>query len=273
MIKATHLFFVCVVTFCSSISAQGPSLREIPTRDGVKQRFLYQKADQPFASAVLFQGGPGAVGIAGNQEKGWVRLDGAFLSGGAGRFSEAGISAAVMDAPSDRSNLNSGFRSSPEHAKDIAAVMAFLRHQAPHKPVCLVGTSNGSLSATYGAALLGEKGPDCIVLTSSVGIKPESSIVQRFAHVFTDADLTQIKVPVLILHHKNDLCKHSPYQPMVEHVKSFPNTPQIDFITIAGGQDHSDNCNRGHHQFLGIEREVTVQIAEWIKALPIQTKN
>lgn len=254
--------FISSVTF-----AQNLSFREIPTREGVKQRLVYQKANEPFASAVLFQGGPGAIGAAGSEEKGWVRHDGFFLSGGAGRFAETGISAAAVDSPSDRGNLNSGFRSTPEHAQDTAAVIAFLRKEAPGKPVCLIGTSNGSLSATSGAALLGDQGPDCIVLTSSVSIKPQSSIVARFAHVFTDADLTRIKVPVLIVHHKNDSCKHTPYEPMLGYVKAFPNSPKVDFITVEGGQDHSDSCSRGHHQFLGIEREVTAQISDWIKTL------
>lgn len=265
--KIKNLILACLLPFAASVFAQGLSFREIPTRDGVKQRFVYQKATEPFASAVLFQGGPGTIGASGSEERGWVRLDGAFLSGGAARFADAGVSAASVDTPSDKFNLNNGFRSTTEHAQDIAAVIAFLRKQAPEKPVCLVGTSNGSLSATSGAALLGEKGPDCIVLTSSVSIKPQSSIIARFAHVFTDADLTKIKVPVLIVHHKNDSCKHTPYEPMLGYVKAFENSPKVDFLTIDGGQDHSDSCNRGHHQYLGIEQVVTNQIADWIKTL------
>ncbi len=253
---------------CStSVAAQHLSLREVPTREGVKQKFVYQKAAEPFASAVLFQGGPGNIGVSGSLDRGWVRLDGAFLSGGAGRFADTGVSAAAIDPPSDKRDLNNGFRASPEHARDIAAVMAFLRSEAPGKPVCLVGTSNGSLSAASVAAILGEQGPDCIVLTASVSVKSSSAIVSRFLHAFTDADLSKIKVPVLLLHHKNDLCKYTPYEPMLGYVKAFVNAPKVDFITVEGGQDHSDNCNRGHHQFLGIEREVTAQIADWIKGL------
>jgi len=265
--KIFSFLVTLAVLLAPAVSAQNLSFREIPTREGVKQRFVYQKANEPFASAVLFQGGPGAIGAYGSIDRGFVRLDGAFLSGGAGRFAETGVSAAAVDAPSDKVNLNNGFRSTPEHAQDIAAVIAFLRSEAPGKPVCLVGTSNGSLSAASIAAILGEHGPDCIVLTSSVSTKSSSAIVARFLHAFTDADLTKIKVPVLLVHHKNDLCKYTPYEPMLGYVKAFPNSPKVDFVTIEGGQDHSDNCNRGHHQFLGIEREVTAQISDWIKSL------
>ncbi len=262
------VLFVLTSALISGVAfAQNLSLREIPTREGVKQRFVYEKAKVAFSSAVLLQGGPGAIGVAGSEERGWVRLDAGFLSGGVGRFTETGVSAAAVDSPSDKGNLNSGFRSTPEHAQDIAKVIEFLRKENPEKPVCLIGTSNGSLSATSVAALLGNQGPDCIVLTAAVSIKPQSSLVGRFVHAFTDADLTKIKVPVLIVHHKNDSCKHTPYEPMPGYVKAFPNSPKVDFITIEGGQDHSDSCNRGHHQFLGIEREVTAQIADWMKML------
>ena len=272
MHKNQNLFLILFVIFTNA-SAQDLSLREIPTREGVKQRFVYQRASEPFASAVLLQGGPGAPGVMGSEAKGWVKNDNNFLAGGAGRFAQVGVSAAVVDPPSDKRDLNSGFRSSPEHSQDLAAVMVFLRKQLPGKPVCLIGTSNGSLSAASGAAMLGAQGPDCIVLTSSVGVKPTSSIVQKFAHTFTDADLTKIKVPVLIVHHKKDLCSYSPFEPMQGHVKSFVASPRVDLMAIEGGQDHSDSCNRGHHQFLGIEAQVSKQIADWINALKIIPKN
>jgi len=259
-----------VCLFISSLAySQDISFHKIPSREGVTQGFLYSAPAQPFASAVLFQGGSGSIGASGTKEKGWARRDEGFLSGGATRFVSNGITAAVIDNPSDRGDLNNGFRSSVEHSRDIATVISFLRQQSPLNPVCLIGTSNGSLSAASGAAFLGEQGPDCIVLTSSTNIKPESSIVQKYAHVFTDADLAKIKVPVLILHHKYDKCKHTPFEPMAGYISAFKNSPKVDFTAVEGGQDHGDSCNRGYHQFLGIESQVTQQIAEWIKSLKI----
>jgi pimeloyl-ACP methyl ester carboxylesterase len=265
--KKAWLAAIVLFTVGTNVFAQGLSFREIPTREGVKQKFVYQQAASPKASAVLFQGGPGNIGTFGSTDKGYVRFEGGFLSGGVARFVDVGVSAIAIDAPSDKANLNNGFRSSPAHAQDIHAVIKFLRTESPDLPVCLVGTSNGSLSATSAASLIQEGGPDCIVLTSSVSVKPKSSLVARFAHVFTDADLTNIKVPVLIVHHKNDRCKYTPYEPMLEFVNAFPNSPRVDFITVEGGEDHPDSCNRGYHQFLGIERTVTGQIADWIRGL------
>src|ERR1035437_9777631 len=54
-------------------------VKEITTRPGVTVRFVYAKADNPVASAVLFQGGSGNIGIFPN---GSTRVQ-SFLSGGA----------------------------------------------------------------------------------------------------------------------------------------------------------------------------------------------
>lgn len=100
-------------------------VRELATRPDVTLRFIHGKAANAVASAVLFQGGGGNVGIFPN---GTVRNEN-FLSGGARRFMDNGISVAIVDVPSDRRSLD-GFRHTPEHARDAAAVIAFLRQQA-----------------------------------------------------------------------------------------------------------------------------------------------
>jgi len=112
-------------------------VKEIITRPGVTIRFVYAKAENPVASAVLFQGGGGNIGIFNN---GSMR-DENFLSGGARRFNQNGISVVIPDVPSDRRTLND-FRNTPEHAQDNAALIEFLRQQSK-VPVWAIGTSNG----------------------------------------------------------------------------------------------------------------------------------
>jgi hypothetical protein len=113
-------------------------VKELPTRPDVTIRFVYARAENPVANAILFQGGPGNIGIFPN---GSMRVEN-FLSGGAARFTQNGISVAIVDVPSDRRHLND-FRHTPEHAQDAAAVIAFLRQQN-RLPVWAIGTSNGS---------------------------------------------------------------------------------------------------------------------------------
>jgi pimeloyl-ACP methyl ester carboxylesterase len=235
-----------------------PEVREIPTRPGVTLRFLYAKAENPVASAVLLQGGSGAIGIFPN---GTTQSSG-FLATGAERFAGNGISVAVPDAPSDRRNLHD-FRATPQHAEDIAALIAFLRQQA-NVPVWAVGTSNGALSAASAATTLKEKGPAGIVLTASA-TKPLSSQ----AHLVTDAPLGEVTVPVLLVHHKEDGCVVTPYAAMPDLLAALKSARKTELVSVEGGSRGSGPpCGGGHHQFLGIEAEVTKSISDWIKLNP-----
>jgi len=231
-------------------------VEELPTRAGVTLRFAYAKAENPIASAVLFQGGSGNIGMFPN---GSMRVEN-FLSGGARRFADNGISVAIVDVPSDRRSLD-GFRDTPEHAQDAAAVIAFLRRQSD-LPVWAIGTSNGSLSAATAAALLKERGPDGIVLTSSVTRKPSPAAA---VSPVTDAALDRITVPALFVHHKSDGCAATPYDAIPGVMELMKRSKKIDLITVEGGENRGNPCRTGYHQFLGIEAAVTKQIADWIR--------
>ncbi|MDB5359168.1 MAG: hypothetical protein JWO51_465 [Rhodospirillales bacterium] len=61
-----------------------------------------------------------------------------------------GFLVAVIDVPSDQTAGMSGFRLSPDHAADIAAVVGWLHAAAP-AGVWLVGTSCDAISAVIGA--------------------------------------------------------------------------------------------------------------------------
>ena len=230
-------------------------VHEIKTRPDITLRLAYARAPNAFASAVLFQGGGGAIGIFPN---GSMRNEN-FLSGGARRFTDAGISVAIVDAPSDRRNLED-FRHTREHAEDAAAVIAFLR-QREKLPVWAIGTSNGSLSAATAAAMLGERGPDGVVLTASTTRQPVSA-----AHPVTLAKLDEITAPVLFVHHKDDRCMVTPYEAIPGVMASMKKARRVELITVEGGEDQGNPCHTGHHQFLGIEASVTLRIADWIRA-------
>lgn len=252
--------FIAFALACGSALAQ-VDVQELPTRPDVTLRFVYARAENPVASAVLFQGGGGNIGIFPN---GSIRVEN-FLSGGAARFTQNGISVAIVDVPSDRRNLDD-FRHTREHAQDIAAVIAFLRRQNT-LPVWAIGTSNGSLSAATAAALLKENGPDGIVLTASTTARPVAA-----AHPVTDAALDQITVPTLFVHHKDDACRVTPYAAIPGVMATMKQARVVDLITVEGGENRGNPCHSGYHQFLGIEAKVTQQIADWIKRYQSQGK-
>lgn len=258
-----HLFLALVFLF-NAVAVFAGSFQELPTRDGVKLPFLYEKPEQAKAIVVLFQGGGGNIGVTGSSDKGWVKRDGAFLSGGAVRFAKNDLVVAVVDAPSDRSDLNGGFRNSAEHNQDIKKLIEFLRKDNSNLPVWLIGTSNGSLTAAGASIAMNDAPVSGIVLTSTVTEEHSWAMGRKFVHPVYRADLTKVTVPILIVHHKMDRCKHSPYQPIDALSKAFPNSKKVELISVEGGSDNSDPCNGGYHQFLRQEQEVTDLISKWI---------
>lgn len=247
-------FFVMLLLSHACLASAQVEVQELKTRPDVTLRFVYAKAPNAFASAVLFQGGGGAIGIFPN---GSMRNEN-FLSGGARRFNDNGISVAIVDVPSDRWNLED-FRHSREHAEDAAAVIAFLR-QREKLPVWAIGTSNGSLSAATAASLLGERGPDGIVLTASTTRQIVSA-----AHPVTAARLDEITQPALFVHHRNDECVVTPYAAIADVMAMMKKSTRVELITVEGGSGEGNPCSTGHHQFLGIEASVTRKIADWIR--------
>ncbi len=253
--KRASLLIVLAALLAPFISHAQVEVREIGTRPGVTLRFAYAKAENPVAGAVLFQGGGGNIGIFPN---GSMRNEN-FLSGGAQRFVRNGISVVIPDVPSDRRTLDE-FRDSAEHAQDNAALIEFLRQQA-RVPVWAIGTSNGSLSAAAAATQLKDKGPDGLVLTSSVTSAPVAAL-----HLLTLAPLHEVKVPVLLVHHKQDGCKYTPWEAMPDLVASFKSARKVELMPVEGGRPGGGSpCHGGYHQFLGIEAAVTADIAAWIK--------
>ncbi len=260
LFSRSSVFLVCLclailigVTLPITCRAQIEA-RELPTRPGVTIRFVYARAAVPIVNAILFQGGEGNVGV---HPDGSVRSSG-FLAAGAQRFINEGVTVAIVDVPSDRRSLDQ-FRASAEHATDAMAVVPFLREQN-HQPVWVVGTSAGSLSAASIAAMRIENGPDGVVLTSSV------TTASRFGiNRVTLAPLENIDKPVLFVHHKEDGCRSTPYADIPAVQARLIHAPKIELITVEGGLIRGDPCRSGHHQYLGIEEQVTQQIAQWIK--------
>jgi len=230
---------------------------DIPTRTGVTQRFLFLSPPDPKGAVILFAGGDGGLHISSNGTMAWG--SGNFLVRSRQLFAENGLAVAVVDAPSDRGSL-SGFRQTLEHAADIKAVIAWLK-QRSDVPVWLVGTSRGTQSAAYIATQLVDKsGPDGVVLTSTI-------LTDNTERPVPDMDLGRLKVPVLVVHHERDGCKHCDRVLLPRLMKKLNCAPCEELITFKGGRDEGDPCQAfAHHGFNGIEKEVVQRIAQWIKS-------
>jgi len=217
-------------------------------RPGVSEAMLLTFNDHAPAAIVLLPGGGGVL----------ASVHGNFLLRVRGRFTEAGFTVAVLDAPSDRSSgMDAAYRASAEHGQDIAAAVHFLK-QKSSAPVWLVGTSRGTVSAANGAVRLGRGEIAGVVLTSSIWSGGISMV-----------PLNQIAVPVLVVHNRDDGCGESPYAGVAGGMDALKAAPAKELITVSGGTSRSRPCDAlSPHGYYGIEDQVVPAIIAWIKAHP-----
>ena len=236
-------------------------VKTIPTRPGVTQGFLLvHPSGAPVATVVLFAGGNGLLGLG----SGKLGLAGNFLVRNRERFASQGLLVAVVDTPSDHPGGLDGFRTSAAHAEDVRAVIAALRQEAK-VPVWLIGTSMGTVSAANGAARLTAGGPDGIVLTSTV-----TRVSRERIETVGDVHLAEIRVPTLVVHHKNDACKATPYADSPSLLRDLKQAPKRELLAFDGGESpRSGPCEAfAAHGYVGLDAEVVTAIVGWITATP-----
>ena len=251
---ATALALCLVASIGAPAARAGEELIQLPTRPGVTQPFwLLRAAGKPVASLILFTGGNGLIRD--------VNRNNNFLIRSRQKFAAAGFLVASVNAPSDHPEGLDNFRSSAEHAQDIAAVIAYLRQQAA-VPVWLVGTSMGTISAANVAARLKSGGADGLVLTSSI-----VSSSRRAGPISSSVEVADIAVPTLFVHNKDDACILCPFSAVPAMMERFTHAPRKDLIAVSGGSPPlSDPCEAlSRHGYIGLEDEVVGDIARWIK--------
>jgi hypothetical protein len=260
---ASLLTLALAAPFLPAYAQTAARVVDIPTRPGVTQRFLYIAPEAPKAAAILYAGGHGGLQLYPNGSFGWGANN--FLARTRQSFVDDGIAVAVIDAPSDRQSppFLDGFRTTPEHAEDARAVIAWLREQL-HVPVWLVGTSRGTQSvASIAIALAGADGggPDGIVLTSTI-LRDN-----RGGDPVTSMNLAALKIPVLVVHNKDDACKLCPVSETNTLMQKLTQSPATKLMLVSGGTSHGDACGASaYHGFNGIESDVVHGITAWMMA-------
>jgi hypothetical protein len=83
-----------------------------------------------------------------------------------------------------------------------------------------------------------------------------------------DVRVKDIRIPTLVVHHRDDGCPSTPYQDAVALMGSLTQTPRHALITMEGGlPPRSKPCDAlSAHGYLGIEDKVVAVIAGWITA-------
>ncbi len=240
----------------------------VPSRAGVTVRYFAWTPDgPPRATVLLFTGGHGMLNISGPRPGPTWSDSGNFLTRSREYFRRRGLQVAAIDVPSDRADGYKAFRVTAEHGADIAAVVGDLRRKLPDVPVWLVGTSAGTLSAANGAARLPSGTIAGAVLTATVtrGGHPKNEMGGTSIY---DTDLSRIRVPMLLAHHRGDACVFSPFAGMEALRARLIAAPRLELLAFEGGDPPiSGPCEpRAAHGFFGIEEQTANAIADWILA-------
>lgn len=229
----------------------------LSTRPGVQQRILMiQPEGKSKGILILFPGGDGA-GHFKEGDRGF-RLSNNFLVRSSHLFALEGFTSAIIDVPSDRaSGMSDGFRTSPEHLREIRAVVSFFA-ETYRQPVYLVGTSRGTLSAAYVATALDGESVAGVVLTGTY-------------EQIRSLPLERIRYPLLFVHHRDDGCRITPYAGARDLFRRATASRKKDFVTVIGGNPPlSMPCEAlSTHGFLGKENEVVKTITDWLSGKPI----
>lgn len=222
---------------------------------------------QPVAIAVLFTGGDGILKIEKTPFGRTIRNSENFLIRSRAYFLDNDLMTVSIDGPTDVPGSLDGFRGSEDHAEDVATVIAYLRKNY-NLPVWLVGTSRGTNSVANAAIRLqGAKGPDGIVLTSTLtGDNPRGDHVLLY-------NLDQIRIPVVIAHHKKDLCSVTDPNEIGALKAALKNAKILATLWYDGGVPSGRSCEPHHyHGFIKIEATVVTDIANTIKKTILRSK-
>ena len=243
----------------SRVDAQSERVVDIPTRPNVTQRFLFSSPNNAKAAVILVAGGHGGLQILPSGKVRWGANN--FVVRNRHLFANRGLVVATIDAPSDRQSnpYLGGFRQRPEHLQDVKAVIAWIKQQA-NIPVWLVGTSRGTQSAAYIAveSAGADGGSDGLVLTSTILTDEKGRPVPAMS-------LGKVKIPTLVVHHKEDGCRHCAYSEIPNLMNKLIAASRKELVTIEGGTNNGDPCEaQAYHGFNGRDEEVVDKIAKWI---------
>jgi len=233
--------------------------------------YILIKIENAAGTVILFIGGDGRAFLSDWQIG--IRNTN-FLMRTRHHLAAEGFNVVVIDAASDFLQSPSGLferRTGIEHLSDIAAVI----NDLPGKlgvdpgPICLIGTSMGTVSAGAYAAeaasnsILPKIGS--IILTASVTRQINDDYREN---LLDNVALEAINVPCYLIAHENDTCYVTPPSDiaiMKSRIKV--NSPKVNHKLFAGGTAAlTPECDAlSAHGFFGIEQKLVSNIGKWIR--------
>jgi hypothetical protein len=220
---------------------------------------LENPANNARASVVLMTGGNGLLSLDGSGTI--INSTGNFLIRSANLFLQHGLNVMMADvALAYPSGITLTDRLSATHAAQLQGFINVAMNRWG-KPVWVVGTSNGSVSAVtavgFTPALSGLRG---VVLTSTV--TKLSSTDQPTFTLYA----SRITVPTLVVWNQDDHCIASSPSGSAALFAAIPSSTKASDVFQGGHSVATDPCGAfSEHGYAGIARDVVREIAQFIK--------
>jgi len=236
-------------THLVTVAREGYSIAGIATHLEGISKFKYGIA--------LFPGNPGI--LRARESNGEIRhtMVGNFLIRSRRHWLDEDILVLSVDAPSDKwEGFAQAFRETDRYGQDVAALLKEAGRRFGIADWTLVGTSEGSISAFHAARMQPEIARR-VILTSSL-FQPN-----RNGSGLSGADFTQLKMPLLWVHHADDPCPVTSYSDAV----AFAKRSSAPLVTVrGGGPGQGLACQaRTAHGFIGIEQATVLAMRSWVK--------
>ncbi len=247
---------IAALTFAAGFGiTHAGELVKVPTRPDIKATVFWQATDGAAATLFVFPGGGGGFGKV---ENGWPTSNN-FLVRTSKLWAAEGFNLAIFGRPNDSHELGYEDRTSDTHLQDVKAVLEWVKSKSA-APIWVVGTSRGTVSTAFTLINLQDSQIAGGVVSSSVVAYKKSGAIPK-------QDLQQIKVPVLVYHHKKDACDICRPDEVPGILSGLKNSPVKKLMMVSGGSTPTGSpCAGNHwHGFVGMEQQAVSDVSAWIR--------
>ena len=263
-------FALCTSLALSQAAVADPVVR-IKSRDQNIRAVLLNPQGTVRGSVILLAGGNGRLDITPAGEI--TKLTGNQLVRTRAKYRAKGYHTLVPDLAPDMKVGNEdvvpGYRVSLNYAKDIGAMVKYLRTNGA-EPVVVIGTSRGSGGAANAVAkLTNARRPDAVIYTSAFLNGDCSDIINLWCLTNDQPEL--LDLPTLVLWHVDDECFVTPPSavPLFKTWWESGTDRRLARKSFTGGAEpQSGPCEaKSPHGFWGLDQQVVDVATAWIRRL------
>jgi hypothetical protein len=228
-------------------SAAYSQVFDVPYKEDAPTRTLLTPVKNAKAIVLLFPGGGGVLNL---KEDGSTTNGHTFVRS-KGLWAQYGINSVLVDTPYDLGGGMRNSRSIKDHQQRILNVVTYYKEKF-NLPVWIFGHSMGTVSVTE--FVNGGKEKESLLAGVIVAGTYRSATVD-----------SEVKIPVLAIHHVDDGCANTPFIASERIIESRPKQSISQFIPMDGGISEGDVCaSRSYHGFNQKEPEFVKAAAQFV---------